>query len=244
MASHSKTYVSKDVHSQKNRLSPTDVVNLVPVKSNMTSPRGLLICVEGIDRSGKTTLCRNLARDFPHALHIRFPNRESESGKEINAYLTGQTSINYERLHELFCLNRQEEREKILNALYAGQDVIVDRYAFSGVVYSLVRLGHVREKHILKDDKDMPAPDMIVFLQLTPEEAATHGDYGKEVTETLPFQIRVSEEYAKLQEKFPQYYWMNFDATVPSVTLANQVSTLIKAWPRQLCRSNCKYLWK
>jgi dTMP kinase len=42
--------------------------------------------------------------------------------------------------HLLFSFNRWENREKILENLMNGYNVIVDRYAFSGVVYSVANV--------------------------------------------------------------------------------------------------------
>ena len=42
--------------------------------------------------------------------------------------------------HLLFSINRWEKREEMLNMLLSGQHVIVDRYAFSGVVYSIANV--------------------------------------------------------------------------------------------------------
>lgn len=57
--------------------------------------RGLLICIEGLDRSGKTTLCnRMLAALNPEAdeatrakRYLKFPERQSAVGKVIDSYL-------------------------------------------------------------------------------------------------------------------------------------------------------------
>jgi dTMP kinase len=39
--------------------------------------------------------------------------------------------------HLLFSFNRWEKREQLLSLLERGVNVIVDRYAYSGVVYSV-----------------------------------------------------------------------------------------------------------
>ena len=72
---------------------------------------------------------------------ISFPNRESESGKLLDSYLKnmkGQTMSN-EAIHLLFAMNRWEMKSQILELLNSGTHVICDRYAFSGVAYSVAK---------------------------------------------------------------------------------------------------------
>ena len=44
--------------------------------------------------------------------------------------------------HLLFSFNRWEKREEILKLLESGVHCIVDRYAFSGVVYSIANVNY------------------------------------------------------------------------------------------------------
>jgi len=49
-------------------------------------------------------------------------------------------------------------------------------------------------------DVGLPAPDAVIFLELSVEEAAKRGDYGKERYEKLDFQAKVYEQFLKLRE--------------------------------------------
>jgi dTMP kinase len=55
----------------------------------------------------------------------------------INDLLANLKTLTYRAAHLLFSLNRWERREDILNELEKGNNVLIDRYAFSGVVYSV-----------------------------------------------------------------------------------------------------------
>ena len=59
------------------------------------------------------------------------------TSQHINDLLANLKSMTYRATHLLFSLNRWERREDILNELEKGNTVLVDRYAFSGVVYSV-----------------------------------------------------------------------------------------------------------
>ena len=101
--------------------------------------RGALIVLEGCDRSGKTTVCKRLINhlndtnellknDQKPAKMMRFPDRETPIGQEINRYLKGTKELDDHVIHLLFSANRWELQKDMKKALEAGQNIIVDRY--------------------------------------------------------------------------------------------------------------------
>ena len=114
--------------------------------SKMRMKRGALIIFEGCDRSGKTTQCQRLVKylsdylpligDLSAAKMMRFPDRETEIGKTISGYLKQEQHLDDHVVHLLFSANRWERKNELISALEAGQHVIVDRYAFSGVAFT------------------------------------------------------------------------------------------------------------
>ena len=102
--------------------------------------RGLLVVFEGLDRCGKTTQTKLLSKSLEQiglsVTNMRFPERSTEIGKVISAFLTNEKKMNNEFLHLLFSANRWELRDQILNKLNQGNVVIIDRYAYSGIAYS------------------------------------------------------------------------------------------------------------
>ena len=60
-----------------------------------------------------------------------------------------------------------------------GQHVIVVRYAFSGVAFSAAKDG-LSIDWCQDPDRGLPRPDIVCFLDVSPEEAKTRGDFGKE----------------------------------------------------------------
>ena len=101
--------------------------------------RGALIVLEGCDRSGKTTVCKRLINhlndthellknDQKPAKMMRFPDRETPIGQEINRYLKGTNELDDHVIHLLFSANRWELQKDMKKALEAGQNIIVDRY--------------------------------------------------------------------------------------------------------------------
>lgn len=84
-------------------------------------PRGQLILIEGLDRSGKSTQASILASKFPKSKLIKFPDRSTSIGKLINEYLTNkQFQLSDQSAHLLFLANRWELNEEIIDLLNQG----------------------------------------------------------------------------------------------------------------------------
>lgn len=111
--------------------------------------RGLLIVFEGVDRVGKSTQVQMLKDWFANQRQeitdcMRFPgsnifniDRTTQSGKLINDLLTSKNNMSVNASHLLFSFNRWEKKDTLISLLERGVNVIVDRYAFSGVIYSV-----------------------------------------------------------------------------------------------------------
>lgn len=85
----------------------------------------------------------------------------------------------------------------ITSALQAGSHVIVDRYAFSGVAFSAAKAGLSME-WCKQPDRGLPKPDLVCFLDVSPEEARVRGGFGNEIYENEDFQALVRKNYEVL----------------------------------------------
>lgn len=76
--------------------------------------RGALIVLEGLDRCGKTSQSSRLLSyldSFGHSVELlRFPDRSTNVGQMISAYLSKQSHLNDHTIHLLFSANRWEKR--------------------------------------------------------------------------------------------------------------------------------------
>ena len=74
--------------------------------------RGLLICMEGLDRSGKTTQVTKMTEYFKEigekAKMLKFPDRNTLVGMTIDDYLRGKKRMSDQVIHLLFSSNRWE----------------------------------------------------------------------------------------------------------------------------------------
>lgn len=123
--------------------------------------RGALIIFEGCDRSGKTTVCQRLVKDTANTLLMRFPDRDTQVGKVIDAYLQGKVQLDDHVIHLLFSTNRWEKAAELTQALESGKNVIIDRYAFSGVAFSAAKEG-LSFEWCRQPDRGLPKPGKVL----------------------------------------------------------------------------------
>ncbi|KAK9361355.1 thymidylate kinase-domain-containing protein [Lipomyces starkeyi] len=172
---------------------------------NPKRSRGLLVVFEGLDRAGKTTQCQLLYEKLAKRLGAgrvrvqKVPDRSTQIGQAINAYLVSRTHLPDQAIHLLFSANRWELRESILSSLAAGQTVILDRYVPSGVAYSMAKgIPDMSLEWCLAPDRGLPQPDVTIFLDVDPENAklqTARADFGRERYEVSEFQAKVRESF-------------------------------------------------
>ncbi|KAJ6185431.1 hypothetical protein N7519_006732 [Penicillium mononematosum] len=173
-----------------------------------TSPtrRGALIVVEGLDRAGKSSQCEmlrdSLSRQGHMVKYIRFPDRTTPIGKLIDSYLRGSSHQDDHSIHLLFSANRWEISKSIEEDIANGITVIVDRYSYSGVVYSAAKANPTLSlEWAWRPEIGLPRPDICLFLSISPEEAAKRGGFGAERYENGEMQTRVRELFQTIFEK-------------------------------------------
>ena len=132
----------------------------------------VLIAIEGIDGSGKTTVARFL-RDvltklgYPVVL-FKEPT-DSEWGIKIKE--SYDSRLKPEEELELFLKDREYDvRENIIPSLKQGKIVIMDRYYFSTIAYQGA-LGFDPEELREMNEKIAPKPDLLFILDIPPEKA-------------------------------------------------------------------------
>ncbi|CAI9103006.1 OLC1v1001415C1 [Oldenlandia corymbosa var. corymbosa] len=175
--------------------------------------RGALIVLEGLDRCGKTSQCARLLTTLQGLGYSveswRFPDRTTGVGRMISSYLSTQSQLDDHAIHLLFSANRWEKRSLMEAKLMSGMTLIVDRYSYSGVAFSSAK--GLDFQWCKAPEVELLAPDLVVYLDISPEKAAERGGYGGERYEQLEFQTKVAESYKKLSDAS----WKTLDATQP-----------------------------
>ncbi|XP_071909910.1 thymidylate kinase-like [Coffea arabica] len=144
-------------------------------------------------------------------------DRTTVVGKMISSYLSNRSHLDDRAIHLLFSANRWEKRSLMEDKLRCGTTLIVDRYSYSGVAFS-----SAKELDLLwckTPEKGLLAPDLVVYLDISPEKAAERGGYGGERYEQLEFQKKVAQSYHKLFDAS----WKIVDATLPIEEIEEQL---------------------
>ncbi|KAA1468999.1 thymidylate kinase [Dentipellis sp. KUC8613] len=191
--------------------------------------RGAFIVIEGLDRSGKSTQAATLverlqAERIAVQLH-KFPDRTTPIGRMIDSYLRSESDLDDHTVHLLFSANRWELATSIEETLNAGTTILCDRYAFSGIAFSASK--GLPFEWCRAPDVSLPAPDLVLFLDITPEKAKERGGYGEERYEKEETQRKVRQVFARMAEETIAQYeknnhsrWVTVDAgqTLEAVT--------------------------
>ena len=79
----------------------------------------------------------------------------------------------------LFSANRWEAAPTLAETLSNGETIICDRYAYSGVAFTAAKQVEppLTIEWCQSPDRGLPAPDVVIFLDLSQEEAEQRGGY-------------------------------------------------------------------
>jgi dTMP kinase len=167
------------------------------------SKKGVFICIEGLDGSGKTTqaqiLTERLSKNH-NAVYTAEPSHGTTGTfiREYCLYKKKRLPTATEAL--LFAADRVEHVEdEIKPALAEGKLVICDRYIYSSLAYQ--GSAGLSLAWIKKINSYALQPDFAVFIDVPPERVLERLQRKKSVMETLEIQRKVRKVYLKYVEK-------------------------------------------
>jgi len=136
-------------------------------------PGGLLVAIEGIDGTGKSTVAASLAQWCGErglaCVFSKEPTSLTHGRKLRESMETGRFSIEEEL--ELFRLDRKEHVERSIGpALAENQIVILDRYYWSNAAYQGAR-GVDFDSIITANEAIAPVPDLILLMDIDVRES-------------------------------------------------------------------------
>jgi len=191
----------------------------------------MLIVIEGIDGTGKSTQARLLAEALRSQSHRVIQSREPTDGpygtRLRQSATTGRLSAEEEL--QLFHQDRREHVETRINpALEAGEIVVLDRYFFSTMAYQGVRGFDPAEIRRLNEEF-APLPDLLILLDLPVDVAL--GRIGVRDGQANEFEQRdalqlCSDIFHSIKDPFVRH----IDATRSIDEVHTDILAVVKAW--------------
>lgn len=163
--------------------------------------RGLFICIEGLDASGKTTHARRLVRDLQKRGFDAIYTTEPSAG-EIGKFIRTHVLQRRKRVPSvvealLFAVDRVDHVEKeIKPALQEGKIVVSDRYVYSSLAYQ--GAAGLEIKWIEGINELALPPDLAIYLDVPAEVVVRRLRGRRSVMERLKIQRKVREVYMRL----------------------------------------------
>lgn len=132
--------------------------------------KGVLIAIEGIDGSGKSTQAKRLVSFLKEsgydAVYLLEPTYGKWGKKIRDMAKRGKREKSPEDEYRLFVLDRKENvKENLLPALKAKKIVVLDRYYFSTMAYQGA-LGIDPQKIRDENEAFAPIPDLTILLTI------------------------------------------------------------------------------
>jgi len=163
--------------------------------------KGMFICIEGIDASGKTTqaklLVKNLNKKGYEAIYTSEPTRGFFGQILRQRILYGNKRVPAVIEALLFALDRLEHVEKEIEpALKKGKIIVSDRYFYSSIAYQ--GAAGLDPAWIEEINKWAVKPDLAIYLDVPAEVVIKRLGKKRSVMETLENQRKVREVYLRL----------------------------------------------
>lgn len=188
----------------------------------------MLVTLEGLDGSGKTTVREALSHTYPDTVFTREPT-DSWHGEAVSRSISDPDA---DPLAELFLYTADHAAHLsrvVRPALSKGELVISDRYSDSRYAYQGVALEGLVE-HPMEYVREVHAPwtrppDLTIYLDVDPETGAARSGATNKF-EQSDYLERVGENYERLIRAEPERF-VRIDATRPSETVCDRVESAL-----------------
>ncbi|NXY76980.1 KTHY kinase, partial [Glareola pratincola] len=171
------------------------------------------------------------------------PERTTEIGRLISSYLLKEKNLEDHTIHLLFSANRWEHHESSTapNEI-TGTEFLQDKLGYHLFTLEPV-LGNFCLDWCKQPDVGLPKPDLILFLQLSPEAAAERGNFGNERYENSSFQEKVLQSFYHLM-KDKTLNWKAVDASRSVEDLHREIKSVAEETMQEVQNKPLEELWK
>jgi dTMP kinase len=193
------------------------------------SDEGLLVTLEGIDGSGKTTVWEALQESLPDATFTREPT-DSWYGDAVYRSIQDDDADPVAELF-LYTADHADHLSRVVEpALADGEVVVADRYSDSRYAYQGASLAGEIDRPVeyvrgIHQPFTRP-PDATIYFDLPPEVGAERAGATNKF-ERAEFLAAVRENYERLIEAEPERF-VRIDATRPPEPVLSAVEDAIE----------------
>jgi len=171
-------------------------------KGTWMGMKGVFICIEGLDGSGKSTqakiLTKKLSKTY-NALYTAEPS-QGKIGKFMRKRLYEKTRLPTTVEALLFAADRIEHVQNLVApALSEGKVVVSDRYVYSSLAYQ--GSAGLSLEWIEAINANALKPDLCIFIDVEPKIVLDRLKRKRSVMENLETQEKVREIYLNYVEK-------------------------------------------
>lgn len=190
----------------------------------------MLVTLEGLDGSGKTTVWNALGDAYPDAVRTREPTN-SWYGEAVYRSIDDNTADPLAELF-LYTADHADHLSRVVRpALSNGELVISDRYSDSRYAYQAATLAdEIAEPMAYVQSIHEPftrVPDLTFYLDIDPETAAERSGKTNKF-EQADYLRTVRDNYEQLIESEPERF-VRVDASQPPETVFTEVRTRLEA---------------
>lgn len=180
--------------------------------------RGRLVCLEGIDGSGKETQLDLILKSMRgKKLSVyKYPDAKSPFGKIIDDFLKKRIELNPLSQFVIYMLDIAKGQCEIERKLKQGETVLLNRYVFSTIAYQCSKgIPFEKGKEII-ESMNFLKPDLVLLLDILPDVSMERKEKQKRMDrheEDVELLRKVREYYLTLcDEKFLAGKWVKVDA--------------------------------
>lgn len=187
--------------------------------------KGKLVVFEGLDKVGKTTQIQILSEIFAieeikHKV-IKFPAKNTPTWDILDSYDSEIIDLDPHSAHLIYCANFWQLQTTIKNLLDDSFIVLVDRYLFSGIAYS-VGYHKLDLDWCINSMTGLIMPDIVFYFYVSEQEQCKR-KLGQGRFESIETQRNVGKVYNLIDNG-----WVRIDANGSKSEISLDIQSHIK----------------